>query len=260
MSRVTRTNQSHVADWLHEARIGAFIHFLPDVGHGPRAVAGFDPEALARQLEDIGARYFVFTLSQNSGWINSPNAAYDRLAGFRPGERRLQGERDDDVRPGALEGVERRPLGGPRNALLRHDDGPVALETPIDEVRHRGHGEGVERSCAHAQRIRLRAEFIDPLELRIGPRAELRDEGRLPEGTPGQESEPERQEHRHDGDDVVPERDHAGPPSWKIHWRMSSTSCIAQRRSGGDTMTTASIAKSAAPTRSTASRRRTRGA
>ena len=50
-------------------------------------MAGFDVEALAQQLEGMGARYFVLTLGQNAGWVNSPNAAYDRMAGFRPGER-----------------------------------------------------------------------------------------------------------------------------------------------------------------------------
>jgi formylglycine-generating enzyme required for sulfatase activity len=87
MSRVRASKHSQASNWLSEARIGVFMHFLPGIGSGPAAVAGFDVEALAQQLEGIGARYFVLTLSQNGGWVNSPNAAYDRIAGFRPGER-----------------------------------------------------------------------------------------------------------------------------------------------------------------------------
>ena len=29
----------------------------------------------------------MFTLGQNSGWFNAPNAAYDRITGYQPGER-----------------------------------------------------------------------------------------------------------------------------------------------------------------------------
>ena len=44
-------------------------------------------EHLARQLESMGAGYFVLTLGQNSGFFNSPNAAYDRCTGYASGER-----------------------------------------------------------------------------------------------------------------------------------------------------------------------------
>ena len=70
MNRVKSPKRLHAADWLSEARIGAFMHFLPGIGSGPAAVAGFDVEALAQQLERMGARYFVLTLSQNAGWVN----------------------------------------------------------------------------------------------------------------------------------------------------------------------------------------------
>lgn len=77
----------HAADWLGDARIGAFMHFLPGDAAGLAQVDAFDVPALARQLNEMGARYFVFTLGQNSGWFNSPNAAYDAITGYAPGER-----------------------------------------------------------------------------------------------------------------------------------------------------------------------------
>ncbi|MBN1846219.1 MAG: right-handed parallel beta-helix repeat-containing protein [Sedimentisphaerales bacterium] len=46
-----------------------------------------DVNALADQLEAAGAHYLVLTLGQNSGFMNSPNAAYDRITGYQPGER-----------------------------------------------------------------------------------------------------------------------------------------------------------------------------
>ncbi len=74
-------------DWFQAARIGAFMHFLPGGAAQLAQVNDFDVEALAQQLEGMGAKYFVFTLGQNSGWFNAPNATYDRITGYQPGER-----------------------------------------------------------------------------------------------------------------------------------------------------------------------------
>jgi Alpha-L-fucosidase len=78
---------SHRADWLRDARLGVFVHFLPADAAGLAKVDDFDVEALAGQLSRAGARHLVFTLGQNSGFFNAPNAAYDRRTGYRPGER-----------------------------------------------------------------------------------------------------------------------------------------------------------------------------
>lgn len=74
-------------DWFSQAKFGVFVHFLPS---GPGAIAQvdqFDVPAFARQLQEIRAGYLVLTLGQNSGYLNSPNAAYDQRTGYRPGER-----------------------------------------------------------------------------------------------------------------------------------------------------------------------------
>lgn len=73
-------------DWMPEAKIGAFMHFLPDASSFGK-VHAFDVEAVAKQLSEAGVRYFVLTLGQNSGYMNAPNAAYDAIAGYAPGER-----------------------------------------------------------------------------------------------------------------------------------------------------------------------------
>lgn len=78
------------SDWLKDARIGAFMHFLPGSAAQLSKVNDFDVEALAQQLDGMGAKYFVFTLGQNSGWFNAPNTTYDRITGYRPGERCAQ--------------------------------------------------------------------------------------------------------------------------------------------------------------------------
>jgi lysophospholipase L1-like esterase len=74
-------------DWFRDAKYGVFIHFLPGDAAGLARVQEFDVEVLSRQLETLGAKYLVITLGQNSGFFNSPNATYDRCAGYAPGER-----------------------------------------------------------------------------------------------------------------------------------------------------------------------------
>ena len=80
-------DQSPQTDWLSAARLGAFMHFLPGDAPAFAKVNDFDVTALAKQLEWMGAKYLVFTLGQNSGWFNAPNAAYDRITGYQLGER-----------------------------------------------------------------------------------------------------------------------------------------------------------------------------
>jgi hypothetical protein len=71
-------------DWMFAAKVGAFMHFLPG---STEAVSRFDVDGVARQLAESGVRYFVFTLGQNSGFMNAPNATYERLAGYAPNAR-----------------------------------------------------------------------------------------------------------------------------------------------------------------------------
>ena len=74
-------------DWFSQAKYGVFMHFLPGDAKGLALVKDFDVEALAGQLDAMGAKYFVITLGQNSGCMNSPNAAYQKRTGYAPGER-----------------------------------------------------------------------------------------------------------------------------------------------------------------------------
>jgi len=74
-------------DWFAQARYGVFVHFLPSCPAQLALVDQCDVDALAGQLETMGAKFFVLTLGQNSGYFNSPNSTYDRITGYAPGER-----------------------------------------------------------------------------------------------------------------------------------------------------------------------------
>ncbi len=79
--------QNRRAEWFKDAKFGVFIHFL---GGGPEwaeQVNAFDVDQLAKQIEETKAGYLIFTLGQNSGYYCSPNAAYEKYAGYKIGER-----------------------------------------------------------------------------------------------------------------------------------------------------------------------------
>ena len=82
-----RVGAAEPTDWFRDARYGVFMHFLPGSAQQLAMVDSFDVEALAGQVESLGAKYFCITLGQNSGFYNSPNAEYDRVTGYAAGER-----------------------------------------------------------------------------------------------------------------------------------------------------------------------------
>jgi len=77
---------SPAADWLHDARLGVFMHFYPGNTNQLALVDSFDVTAVARQLKEMGAAYLILTLGQNTGFYISPNSAYDRFLKCGPGE------------------------------------------------------------------------------------------------------------------------------------------------------------------------------
>ena len=87
VASVAAADRNPHTDWLSDAQVGVFMHLLPGDAQGLQRVDQFDVDALAEQLDSVGARYFVLTLGQNSGFMNSPNATYDRITGYQPGER-----------------------------------------------------------------------------------------------------------------------------------------------------------------------------
>ncbi len=83
------------AAWMRQARWGVMTHYLADWiarGSGEQIsverwnllVDHFDVEAVARQLQSVGAGYYQISIGQNSGYYLSPNATYDRLTGIQP--------------------------------------------------------------------------------------------------------------------------------------------------------------------------------
>jgi hypothetical protein len=71
----------YLSDW--QARVN---HLTMGVEQWNKMVDGFDVEALAKQLQSVGAPYYQISIGQNSGYYVSPNAAYEEITGAAPGK------------------------------------------------------------------------------------------------------------------------------------------------------------------------------
>jgi len=71
----------YLADW--QARVNK-LEMTVDLWN--KMVDGFDAEAMAKRLEQVGAGHYQLSIGQNSGYYLAPNAAYDKLAGIVPGK------------------------------------------------------------------------------------------------------------------------------------------------------------------------------
>jgi hypothetical protein len=73
--------------WLKAAKFGVFVHYLGEGPNWNKRVESFNVEKFSDQLQQTGAGYLIFTLGQNSGYYCSPNATYEKYAGYETGER-----------------------------------------------------------------------------------------------------------------------------------------------------------------------------
>jgi hypothetical protein len=73
--------------WLKEAKFGVFVHYLGGAPNWNERVDSFDVEKFAEQIQQTNAGYVILTLGQNSGYYCSPNATYEKYAGYKTSER-----------------------------------------------------------------------------------------------------------------------------------------------------------------------------
>jgi len=83
------------AAWMKQAKFGVMTHYLPDwlsqteninvdITKWNELIDNFNVNTLAAEVKSVGAGYMIFTIGQNSGFYDSPNATYDRLVGNKP--------------------------------------------------------------------------------------------------------------------------------------------------------------------------------
>jgi len=86
-------------DWFSRAGYGVFVHYLNELQNSANTIQSlgrsttwdecvneFDTERFAASVAESGAGYVIFTMHQRTRFLIAPNAAFDRLAGYKPGE------------------------------------------------------------------------------------------------------------------------------------------------------------------------------
>lgn len=85
--------------WFAAAKYGVFVHYLNGLQNNPdhvaslgketswdECVAEFDVDLFAKRMAEAGAGYVVFTVMQQQRFMIAPNATFDKITGYRPGE------------------------------------------------------------------------------------------------------------------------------------------------------------------------------
>jgi hypothetical protein len=86
-------------DWFRKAGYGVFVHYLNGLQNNrdqlhslgretswDECVREFDTERFADTMKEVGAGYVIFTVMQVTRHMIAPNATYDRISGYKPGE------------------------------------------------------------------------------------------------------------------------------------------------------------------------------
>lgn len=86
-------------DWFCQAGYGVFVHYLAGLQNNAEqihslgretswdeCVREFDTERFAETMKEVGAGYVIFTVMQISRFLIAPNATFDRISGYQPGD------------------------------------------------------------------------------------------------------------------------------------------------------------------------------
>ena len=86
-------------DWFQKAGYGVFVHYLTGLQNNADHVASlgkqtswdecvreFDTDRFADTMAEVGAGYVIFTVMQIRREMIAPNATFDRITGYKPGE------------------------------------------------------------------------------------------------------------------------------------------------------------------------------
>lgn len=86
-------------DWFQKAGWGVFVHYLAGLQNNAASlhslgretswdacVSEFDTERFADTMQEVGAGYVIFTVQQITRYMIAPNARFDQITGYQPGE------------------------------------------------------------------------------------------------------------------------------------------------------------------------------
>jgi hypothetical protein len=109
LTALAATNNPNT-DWFSKAGYGVFVHYLEDLQNDPEqihslgrrtswdeCVREFDVNRFAEAMAEVGAGYICFTMHQRTRFLIAPNATFDRLTGYKPGEACATRDLVDDL-------------------------------------------------------------------------------------------------------------------------------------------------------------------
>ncbi len=85
----------HKTDRFYNSTWGIFNHMLYTLQLSEEErktktitdfVDGIDTDLIAAQVHELGAGYYFVSLCQGNRFLHAPNAAFNRITGYRPGE------------------------------------------------------------------------------------------------------------------------------------------------------------------------------
>ena len=95
----TAETNNPATDWFSKAGYGVFVHYLNELQNSPNTIQSlgrstawddcvreFDVNRFADAMAEAGAGYVIFTTHQRTRFLIAPNAAFDRVTGYKPGE------------------------------------------------------------------------------------------------------------------------------------------------------------------------------
>lgn len=80
---------SKAQDRLYSSKWGIFNHFLykgESSQEWIKITNNLDTDKIAKNLHEIGVGYYFITVMQGSKFMLAPNAVYDKITGYKPGE------------------------------------------------------------------------------------------------------------------------------------------------------------------------------
>ena len=97
-TKASIAQQKNSAQWLRKAKFGILVHYLNTSQNTKEpwnmgkqtswdsCVNEFDVNLFAKQMNDIGAGYVIFTIYQGTKYMCIPNKTYEDMTGYKRGE------------------------------------------------------------------------------------------------------------------------------------------------------------------------------
>lgn len=99
LASLAHAGEPSKTDWFAASKYGVMVHYLHDLQNNPaqvnslgrqtswdQCVREFDVEKFAARMEEARAGFVLITMMQQKRFLIAPNATFDRLTGYKPGE------------------------------------------------------------------------------------------------------------------------------------------------------------------------------